>query len=121
MSITSIQNQANSSLAGALSTQGSTSSQQSYQGNTAASGNLSGSTTIYHGGQQGQGYLGGGLYGGYQTTPYYGYTAPAVVIDPDIALRKVENGWIVKMQGKEYVLTGTDQVEKYLKLFEEMK
>ena len=120
MSITSIQNQANSTLAGALSAQGSTSSQQSYQGTTAASGILGGSTTIYQG-NQGQGYLGGGLYGGYQTTPYYGYTTPSVVIDPDIALRKVENGWIVKMQGKEYVLTGTDQVEKYLKLFEEMK
>jgi hypothetical protein len=94
-------------------------SQQAQQNSTTnyfpSAGSLTGgivgtgsSTTIYHGGQQGQSYLGGGLYSGYTSSTY---------TEPDIALRKVENGWILKMKGKEYILNGTDKVEKYLKLF----
>lgn len=65
---------------------------------------------------------GGGIAGGSLTTPYYGYssytTTTSIVIEPDIRLRKVENGWILKMHSKEYVLTETAQVAKYLQLFE---
>lgn len=78
-----------------------------------------------------QGILGGGIVGGSITTPYYGYqpqytwpqttSGTSIVIEPDISLRKVENGWVLKMHGKEYVLTETAQVTKYLQLFEQSK
>lgn len=70
-------------------------------------------------------YSQGSVYTGY-TLPsqnqYYGngyyYSQPTSLVEPDVTLRKVENGWIIKMQGKEYVITETNQVEKYLTLFD---
>ncbi len=43
---------------------------------------------------------------------YYSYPAPQVY---DIQLRKVENGWIMHKDGKEYILTSLEEVSKYNK------
>ncbi len=56
-----------------------------------------------------------------QAIPWTGGGLTSPVDKTDINLRKVENGWILKMHNKEYVLTETEQVTKYLKLFEESK
>lgn len=53
--------------------------------------------------------------------PYTGISTQPISYNTqqDVTLRKVENGWVLKMHNKEYVLTDTEQVTKYLKLFEE--
>lgn len=109
MSIVAIQTQAGiqSAQQGQQNQQTSASNSNYTQlGQAGLAGGLS-STTVY------QGY---GSPGSIYQSPYYGYTQ-STYTEPDIALRKVENGWILKMKGKEYILNGTDKVEKYLKLF----
>lgn len=71
--------------------------------------------------------VGAGSTGSYyhQTLPYFGGGISTQVTtdysQQDVILRKVENGWILKMHNKEYVLIETAQVTKYLQLFEETK
>lgn len=63
----------------------------------------------------GQGY--GGSSGTTYTIPSYygGQYAPTPNSDL-ITIRKVENGFILTMQGKEYIITDNKQVLKYLAL-----
>lgn len=47
-------------------------------------------------------------------TSYY-WQPPATPID-EITIRKVENGFVLKMDGKEYIIADNKQVVKYLDL-----
>lgn len=48
----------------------------------------------------------------YPYTWYYSYPAQQTY---DIQLRKVENGWVMLKDGKEYILKSLDEVSKYYK------
>lgn len=98
-----VQSSASSSLLGALSSGYLTTG----YGQAGSSTGISGTTISV----PSYGYIGTQPQWGQAT---YGYHTP---VDPNtFSVRKVENGYILSRQGKEYVVTDEKAVEKFLKL-----